>query len=260
MINNQPQVTNPSIQESATTGLNNSNSQPNKKKTYIIGAVLIAILIIGLAATYLLGQQNQDIRQQANTCTEQCPGTDGILRSCHPPESDGSSNDSGCSSAFIGRVETCGPAFTEFCCNGNSWTTNMALCAPSPSPSPSPTPTPTPTPSPSPSPSPTPTPSPSASPSVSPSPSPSPVTTYYCNSTCSSNSQCQTTNSNYVCYQSKCRLDSNPTSDQCAATTSTTTQPDLPTELPASGSEDVINWFKAGLGVLGIGTALLLLL
>jgi hypothetical protein len=282
MIDNQPQNTIPEFQESATTELKTDNTESKKKNNYIIGAVLIAVLLIGLVTAYLLGQQNQDIRQQASSCVEQCPGSDGVLRSCHPPESDGSSNDSGCSAGFTGRVKTCGPAITEYCCNGTGWTTDMTACPPTPSPSPTPTPTPSPSPSPTPTPSPSPTPTPTPSPSVSPSPSPSvspspspsvspspspsvspsptPTITYSCNSNCTTNSQCQTADFNYVCYQSKCRLDSNPTSDQCAATTSTTTQPDLPAELPVSGSEDVVKWFKAGLGVLGIGAALLFLL
>ena len=203
-----------------------------------------------------------------DTCNEQCPGPDGILYNCTPPEADGTSEDSICNAA--GRVESCGGS--EYCCPeaGGAWTTDMTACTVDPSPSPSPTPevspSPSPTPEVSPSPSPTPevSPSPSPTPEVSPSPSPTPTTeptvTYSCNSNCSSNAQCQSANSSYICYLSKCRLDSNPTSDQCTQSSSTTTQPELPAELPESGSEDILNWFKAGLGVLGIGTVLLLLL
>ena len=165
-----------------------------------------------------------------------------------------------------GRVESCGGS--EYCCPeaGGAWTTDMTACTVDPSPSPSPTPEVSPSPSPSPSVSPTPevSPSPEASPSPDASPTATPTTeptvTYSCNSSCSSNSQCQSANSSYICYLSKCRLDSNPTSDQCAQSSSTTTQPELPAELPESGSEDILNWFKAGLGALGIGTVLLLLL
>lgn len=229
----------------------------------------------------------------------------------------------------------------------------------SPSPSPSVSPSPSPSVSPSPSPSVSPSPSPSVSPSPSPSVSPSPSPTYSCNSDCSenlqcegvnsnyicsssygnkcrldsnpssedcqtkpdeyacnsdceTNEQCQTASSNYICYQNKCRLDNNPNasncqnyqdtpatvgcndtctgnsdcsnsahicynnscrlatnpdSSTCSSPTSVTqqsapkgAQPELPAELPASGSDDVINWLKAGLGVLGMGTVLLLLL
>ena len=262
MTNSQP-VNTPEIQESATTELE-PESQPKKKKNYVLGAVLIAVLLIGLIAAYFLGQQNQDIRQQAATCQEQCPGSDGVLRNCTPPEADGTSEDSICNAA--GRVESCGGS--EYCCPeaGGAWTTDMTACTVDPSPSPSPTPEVSPSPSPSPSVSPTPevSPSPEASPSPDASPTATPTTeptvTYSCNSSCSSNSQCQSANSSYICYLSKCRLDSNPTSDQCAQSSSTTTQPELPAELPESGSEDILNWFKAGLGALGIGTVLLLLL
>lgn len=81
-------------------------------------------------------------------------------------------------------------------------------------------PSPSPTPSVSPSPSPTPSVSPSPSPSVSPSPSP----TYSCNSTCTTDAQCQTVNAGYVCsndHGNRCRLDSNRGSESCTPQTST---------------------------------------
>lgn len=61
-----------------------------------------------------------------STCTEQCPGSDGVLRSCTPPESDGSSADSLC--AWAGRVEGCGGR--QYCCPaaGGAWTTDMTAC------------------------------------------------------------------------------------------------------------------------------------
>lgn len=61
------------------------------------------------------------------SCIEQCPGSDGVLRSCTPPEADGSSNDSLCNLA--GRVESCGGK--KFCCPkpGGKWTTNMTNCS-----------------------------------------------------------------------------------------------------------------------------------
>ena len=70
----------------------------------------------------------------AGVCKEQCPGTDGILRNCTPPEADGSSADSICSST--GKVESCGGK--TFCCPaaGGKWTTDMTKCQP-------PTPVPT---------------------------------------------------------------------------------------------------------------------
>ncbi|MCC6711218.1 MAG: hypothetical protein IT416_02585, partial [Candidatus Pacebacteria bacterium] len=75
-------------------------------------------------------------RQQATQCQEQCPGNDGVLRNCTPPESDGSSQDSTCN--VKGRVESCGGR--EYCCPspGGVWTTNMTACA-TPTPEPSPT-------------------------------------------------------------------------------------------------------------------------
>lgn len=319
-------VVSPQIQESANTTVSSNNPPQKKKFNPVLGIALVIVLLVGLTAAYFLGQQDQDIRQQAATCKEECPGSDGVLRNCTPPESDGSSEDSIC--GWAGRIESCGGQ--QYCCPqaGGAWTTNMTACQPSPSPSPTPTPTPSPSPSPSPScteqcpgpdgilrnctppeadgtsedsicnaigrtescggtdyccdgdewttdmavctaspspstsPSPSPSPTPAASPTPSPSPSPTPTTetTYSCNSSCTSNTQCQTYNSTYICYQSKCRLDSNPTSTSCTEPTSSSTQPELPAALPESGSEDVLNWIKAGLGAIGIGAALMLLL
>lgn len=77
-------------------------------------------------------------------------------------------------------------------------------------PTPSPSVTPTPTPTVSPSVTPTPTPTPSSTPGVTPSP------TYSCNSSCSTNAQCATANSNFICSNGSCRLSSNPSSTTCS--------------------------------------------
>jgi hypothetical protein len=70
-------------------------------------------------------------------CVEECPGADGVLRNCNPPESDGTSQNSLCGSAFKDRMEVCGDVM--YCCDGNEWTTNIKSCSPSkPSPTPSP--------------------------------------------------------------------------------------------------------------------------
>lgn len=60
------------------------------------------------------------------TCKEQCPGADGVLRSCSPPEGDGTSADSICDRA--GRFEPCGRKF--WCCPaaGGKWTTDLTKC------------------------------------------------------------------------------------------------------------------------------------
>lgn len=77
----------------------------------------------------------------------------------------------------------------------------------------SPTPTPTP--------SVTPTPTPSVSPSPSPTPTPS---TFNCNTSCTTDAQCQTANAQYVCSQAhgnRCRLDTNRASESCQPATGT---------------------------------------
>ena len=84
-----------------------------------------------------------------------------------------------------------------------------------------------------------------------------------CNDTCESNGDCS--NSEQICYNNACRLATNPTSSTCSApqTAYQSTkgeQPVLPAELPESGSNILLDWLKAGIGVLGIGAVLLLLL
>lgn len=55
-------------------------------------------------------------------------------------------------------------------------------------------------------------------------PTPTPTPTFYCNSNCSSNSDCQSVNSNYICaseYDNVCRLSSNRSSNVCAVANTT---------------------------------------
>lgn len=82
-----------------------------------------------------------------------------------------------------------------------------------------------------------------------------------CNDVCAQNADCS--NSNHVCVSTsdgntRCRLANYPDSTSCTATVAQ--QPELPEELPQSGPEEWLNWLKAGLVTLGIGTALFLLL
>lgn len=129
-------------------------------------------------------------------------------------------------------------------------------------------------------------PTPTATPKVTPTPPPtgpgtplpSPTPIIGCNDICISNSDCA--NSNHICMttsdgSNRCRLPDYPNSTTCTATVASTTppevitqqpthvtpqQPVLPTELPQTGPADWLNWLKAGLVTLGIGTALFLLL
>jgi hypothetical protein len=149
----------------------------------IATVILAGIAIFTAVRLYKLRQEAvapnaPTSKPAAAACVEQCPGSDGILRNCHPPDSDGTSQDSVCNTSFKGRVEFCGTK--NYCCNGTSWTTTMTACA-SASPSVNPSSNPVqcevlsftismPSTSPSPSPSVSPSPSATASPSVSPSP------------------------------------------------------------------------------------------
>ena len=84
-----------------------------------------------------------------------------------------------------------------------------------------------------------------------------------CNDACVNNADCD--NPEHICYNNACRLATNPTSSTCSIAQTpiyqpTKGQPTLPEKLPQSGSNAILDWFKAGLGVMGIGAVLLLLL
>lgn len=92
---------------------------------------------------------------------------------------------------------------------------------------------------------------------------PTPTPVVGCNVSCTTNSDCA--NPDHICYNGQCRLSTYPTSSTCtipggSTSTTTATQPTLPSELPQSGAADWGLWLKAGLGILGVGAILLLFL
>ena len=101
---------------------------------------------------------------------------------------------------------------------------------------------------------------------ATPTPTPAPG----CNEICSTNADCS--NSQHICVtttdgSNRCRLAEYTASATCTepggtttTTTTTPTQPVLPEQLPETGPADWLNWLKAGLVTLGVGTALFLLL
>lgn len=89
-----------------------------------------------------------------------------------------------------------------------------------------------------------------------------PIPSIGCNQVCVTNADC--TNKNHICFTdqeeiNRCRLETNPTDLNCQPMVAQ--QPvELPQELPQSGPAEWLTWMKAGLAVLGIGAALLLML
>lgn len=127
-----------------------------------------------------------------------------------------------------------------------------ASCLPPTAPPTTPPPTGTPTPTP---PTGTGTPIPTGTPAPTAVVTPAPG----CDELCVQNSDCS--NIDHICTTTadgsmRCRLAEYPTSNTCTIPA----QPALPPELPATGPADWLNWLKAGLVTLGIGTALFLLL
>jgi hypothetical protein len=115
----------------------------------IIAVVVVVFLVLSVTAGVFLVRQQQNIQEKAavSLCpsAEQCPvpGQADLLRSCNPPNADGTPAEISCSNvASVGLITTCGTQ--HFCCPslGASWTTDVALCS---TPTPTPTLTPTPT-------------------------------------------------------------------------------------------------------------------
>lgn len=119
-----------------------------------------------------------------------------------------------------------------------------------------------------------PTATPTITPTVTPTPVPNATATptpritpvVGCNDICATNADCS--NASHICFavsetENRCRLETNPTNTSCQnpdAVVTEAQQPALPETLPETGPEDWGNWLKAGLAILGIGAALLLML
>jgi len=96
-------------------------------------------------------------------------------------------------------------------------------------------------------------------PTPTPTPSPTPTPTLGCNDPCDTNADCS--DIDHICVTTadgsdRCRLEGFEEQTNCVEPA----QPTLPPVLPETGPEDWLNWLKAGLVTLGIGTALFLLL
>lgn len=122
---------NPTVQPSPFETITPNESKKGGKTGLIVGISLAVFLVLGVVAGVILVRQQQQIEEQAAvTCNESCPraGRPDMLSDCHPPQADGSPDDKLCNLA--GRVDTCGPAQTRYCCPsaGGAWTTNMTAC------------------------------------------------------------------------------------------------------------------------------------
>lgn len=116
-----------------------ANNKPKSKISWkVVGAIIgVVVLAIGVYAGILLVKQQQNISEKASElmCTdpqaEQCPGTDGVLRNCHPPEAGGGPTESVCNLA--GRAEFCGTRCFVCPSAGGIWTpTDMSKCQTAP--------------------------------------------------------------------------------------------------------------------------------
>ncbi len=143
-------------------------------------------------------------------------------------------------------------------------TLQFTIAGPTATPNPSATATPTTNPSSTPTPTPTTVPGATATPTTRVTP------VIGCNAICVTNADCS--NPAHICFvvsetENRCRLESNPMDMNCQNPVAAVTepaevaqQPALPETLPETGPEDWGNWLKAGLAILGIGAALLLML
>jgi hypothetical protein len=114
-------------EEVKVVGLSKEKSGGKTNFKIIFAIIGIVVLALGIVAGIILVREQQNISENAQTCNEECPGADGVLRNCHPPNSDGSAQESVCSSG--GLIAFCGSR--NYCCPsaGAPWTTNLTLCA-----------------------------------------------------------------------------------------------------------------------------------
>ena len=111
-----------------------------KKKLLVIllsVSLLGLVILIGVFFSLQLKKDKSTSptnSEAADGCKEECPSKkDGVLRSCTPPEGDGTSSDSLCNKK--GRLESCGGK--DYCCAaaGGKWTLCSQL-TPTPTPKP----------------------------------------------------------------------------------------------------------------------------
>lgn len=116
-------------EEVKVVGLSSNKKSGGKPSLKIILAIVgIVVLTLGIVAGIILVREQQNISEDAQqTCIEECPGTDGVLRNCHPPADDGTPQESVCSSG--GLIKFCGSR--NYCCPsaGAAWSSNLTLCA-----------------------------------------------------------------------------------------------------------------------------------
>src|SRR5258706_2571585 len=210
-----PGQNNPNPSPSPFEIVSPAKSKKGGNRGLIITITIVVFLILSVVAGVLLVRQQQNIQEKAagNSCpaAEACPDASqpSLLRSCHPGETDGSVTDSNCD--HVWRIETCGPATTQYCCPaaGAAWTTDMTACQ---------------------------VPTPTATATASPTPTAAPNT---CNGTCGSDSNCQ---SGLICSGGFCRspLCTSSTDCTCGAATPTPTATAsvsaTPTKTPSVGT------------------------
>ncbi len=94
-------------------------------------------------------------------------------------------------------------------------------------------------------------------------PTPTPAAPIGCNDTCVNNADCN--NSSYICWNGRCRLDSNVNSATCTAATiagnpAPAQQPTLPEQLPQTGLNDGLKILGIGIGTVLLGIASMLII
>ena len=191
------------------------NFLKNKLTTALILIATVILAGVAIFTAYRLYKLRQEAvaptaptsKPKAAACTEQCPGSDGVLRNCSAPdgpESDGSSKDSICNASYAGkRIEWC--AGRRYCCTTSGWSTTLTSCASA---------------------------TPQACSSLSfaiASPTPGPKNS--CGGACGSDSNCV---SGLFCYQSVgyCRNPDCPTDTDCDCANPTTAPTSTPVKTP----------------------------
>lgn len=110
----------------------NKNRKSNAQQQVNLQLIMLLLMGVAVVLGIKLVKSNADNRNLATssaTCKEQCPGKDGVLRNCTPPEVDGSSNESMCNA--VNRIEPCGGKCFICPAKGGKWkATDNSKCLP----------------------------------------------------------------------------------------------------------------------------------
>ncbi|MCC6711049.1 MAG: hypothetical protein IT416_01720 [Candidatus Pacebacteria bacterium] len=241
------------------------SKNPTRKsnKRYLIAGILLLLLVIGGGISLYLMKINQDLRQQADTGAYSTGGdcSDASASQCQGKDPGDSCGGDGECRSLPNQIGNDGKAKCTCDAGSSDPTPTVApTTEPTGEPTTEPTGEPTTEPTGEPTTEPTgePTTEPTGEPTTEPTTGGSEPTTEPTAEPTQSNNNGGSSSSSYSESNSSATVNINTSTS--TGTTSYTTQPDLPEQLPETGPEEWLKYLQIGLGALGAGALLLLFL